>query len=214
MGGERSLNPSVLFSLAGLFCLFIHFHSEQRFQTGSHWICSLYLLPQQRQWIVSTYHQLTTFLYPPISSYVVMSVFSYHIYAASDHQFLGGILCSIAISCSYSLILLGVGFGNMIFVKIFVLTLILWYVIIVYLSVSVQWLHCIFVSVLMLFLLLCWFTNLSDFLLNIFFVHNILAKATSTMKLIRCPFAERAFGRKILQVVTLGEVLAKVVIRS
>lgn len=34
------------------------------------------------------------------------------------------------------------------------------------------------------------------------------------MKLIKCPFAERAFGRKILQVVTLGEVLAKVVIRS
>lgn len=62
-----------------LFCFFIYFSTKERFQIESHYICIVYLWPLKKQCIVSMYHQVRTFLYLPTNSWVVTSVFSYHI---------------------------------------------------------------------------------------------------------------------------------------
>lgn len=97
----------------------------------------------------------------------------------------------------------------MIFVKIFVFTFILCYVYMLCLYYCLPLCICV---VIKLHILICANVLSSAMLIHRSFqfsfkntfVPCLLAKVTSTMKLIRCPFAERAFGRKTFLVVTLG----------
>lgn len=81
-GGRPQLSSSLgMFKpinifLCCCFVLLIYFSTKERFQIESHWVCSLYLLSQQRQCRVSMSCQVRTFLYLPTNSWVVMAVFS------------------------------------------------------------------------------------------------------------------------------------------